>query len=124
MASIKMRQDVERRIVSAFVKQALAAGYRLSVSLDRGYDLADGSPFLGATDATAIIAETLAGDAAHVFLHAADGPLLIGSKLNAIGWVYFVFGNDGWDAISDYTTNLDKLEVLTDAEAISRRYEG
>ena len=37
--SVKMRQEVERKIVGAFIDAALAAGYRLSVSLERGYDL-------------------------------------------------------------------------------------
>lgn len=31
------------------------------------------------------------------------------------GWVRFVFGNDGWDVISDYTTNLeDVLKPVND----------
>lgn len=31
------------------------------------------------------------------------------------GWVMFVFGNDGWDVISDYTMNLeDILQPITD----------
>jgi hypothetical protein len=24
-----------------------------------------------------------------------------------IGWVFFVYGNDGWDVVNDYTTNLE-----------------
>jgi hypothetical protein len=26
---------------------------------------------------------------------------------DAHGWVRFVYGNDGWDVVSDYTTNLE-----------------
>lgn len=33
--SVKMRQEVERKIVGAFVDSALKAGHRLSVSLER-----------------------------------------------------------------------------------------
>ena len=25
------------------------------------------------------------------------------------GWIYLVFGNSGWDLISDYTTNLERF---------------
>ena len=25
------------------------------------------------------------------------------------GWIRFVFGNDGWDVVSDYTTNLENV---------------
>ncbi len=29
-----------------------------------------------------------------------------------IGWVRFIYGNDGWDVISDYTTNLEPVMKL------------
>jgi len=123
--SIKMRQKVEREIISAFVKQALAAGYRLSVSLERGFDLKVGDPMLGSTDADALIEEAMAGDDAHIFVHAADGPLRdekTGS-LVTVGWVYIVLGNDGWDVISDYSMGLDKLGLMAESERISKEYE-
>jgi hypothetical protein len=27
----------------------------------------------------------------------------------AIGWIWFVYGNDGWDVVCDHTTNLDHI---------------
>lgn len=33
------------------------------------------------------------------------------------GWVYFVFGNDGYDVISDYTTNLEDVLAPINAYA-------
>jgi hypothetical protein len=39
-----------------------------------------------------------------------------------ISWVRFVYGNDGWDVISDYTTDLES--VLKDANAYSQRMGG
>ncbi len=27
----------------------------------------------------------------------------------SLGWVYLVYGNDGYDVVNDYTTNLDEL---------------
>ena len=121
--SIKMRIEVERKIVTAIVKDALKAGYRLTPSLERGYDREAGDPLLGSTDVKAVLAELTAGDDAHLFIHAADGPVIDGSTLVSVGWVYFVFGNDGWDVVSDYTTNLDKLGLMTRADKIAKRYE-
>ena len=120
--SVTMRREVERKVVTAFVKSALKKGYRLTPSLERGYDREEGDPLLGSTDAKAVVEEALAGDEAHVFVHAADGPLMEGSVLNSVGWVYFVFGNDGWDAVSDYTVNLEKLGLMTAAEKVADRY--
>ncbi len=118
--SVKMRLEVERKIVGAAVDAALAAGYRVTVSLERGYDHDD--CLLGSTDREKIMEEAFAGDDCHLFIHEATGPL-VEERTNAIisiGWIYVVFGNDGWDCISDYTTNLESL--LTDAKKISDHY--
>jgi hypothetical protein len=124
--TLKMRIEVEKRIVSAVVKQALAAGYRLTPSTDRGYDVEPDSPLLGClgVPTAQIVAELTAADEAHLFIHGPTGPMMTDDGgLITVGWVNFVFGNDGWDVISDYTTNLDKLGILTNAERISKRYE-
>ncbi len=119
--SVKMRQEVERKIVGAFVDSALKAGHRLSVSLERGYDIEE--CLLDSTDRAKIMEEAFAGDECHIFIHKAEGPLLEGTVINSIGWVYCVFGNDGWDVISDYTTNLDDLGLMKEAEKISNDYQ-
>jgi hypothetical protein len=31
------------------------------------------------------------------------------------GWIYFVYGNDGWDVINDYTINLEPFLTKTNA---------
>jgi Fe-S cluster assembly iron-binding protein IscA len=120
------RQAVERKIVRRFVKDALAAGYRLGVSLDRGYDVDDGM-LLGSTDAKKIMDEAFAGDEAHIFIQPATGPTVEDGQVVSEGWVYIVLGNDGWDVISDYSTN-DKGDSLTDkllvnANALAEREE-
>jgi hypothetical protein len=118
--SVKLRQELERRILSKFVDDALAAHKRLSVSLERGYDWEDGM-LLGSIDRNKIIEEAMAGDDCHVFVHEENGPLTTEDKmLVSEGWVYFVWGNDGYDCISDNTTNLEYL--LKGAEAIANQY--
>lgn len=116
--SVKMRQEVEHKIISAFVDSALSAGYRLSVSLERGFDVEE--MLLGSTDKKAIMEEALAGDECHIFVNESTGEVLVNGRINSIGWVFCVFGNDGWDVISDYTTNLEHLMV--EATEISDAY--
>lgn len=121
--SVVMRREVEEKIVGAFVDAALKAGYRLAVSLERGYDTED--MLLGSTDRAKIMEEAFAGDECHIFVQPKDGPTLTAE--NAVvhcGWIFCVFGNDGWDVISDYTTNLDNGELLTEANKLSDHYGG
>lgn len=68
--------------------------------------------------------EAFAGDECHIFVHAKEGELIEDDALKSIGWVYCVFGNDGWDVISDYTTKLDGLGLMADAEKLSDHYSG
>lgn len=120
--SVKMRQEVEQKIVGALVDSLLADGYRISVSLERGYDIDDmtANGVLGTRDRAKIMEEAFAGDECHLFVHDAVDPLIVDDYIDSFGWVYVVFGNDGWDCISDYTVNLEPL--MTDAKAISDHY--
>lgn len=117
--SVKMRQEVERKIVRKFVQDALAKGLRLSVSLARGYDIED--MLLGSRNEAKIMDEAFAGDECHIFVQSPDGPLVEKGVVLSKGWVYLVMGNDGWDVISDYTTNLEDL--LNGAMEISNQYQ-
>ena len=41
----------------------------------------------------------------------------------SFAWVYFVYGNDGWDVISDYTVNLESLiGEGTDVQKVVDKY--
>jgi hypothetical protein len=88
------RIQIEQRIARLTVKTLLAAGYALRV--DNGCD--DELPTARFTDATAALAAMGETDDERVFAFKSGEPA---------GWVYFVYGNDGWDVINDYTTNLD-----------------
>lgn len=118
--SVAMRKEVEEKIVGAFVDAALKAGYRLAVSLERGYDTDE--MLLGSTDRAKIMEEAFAGDECHIFVQPATGKLLDNGNVVSRGWVYCVFGNDGWDVIADYTTNLDKLGLMVEADKLSEHY--
>lgn len=118
--SVKMRIEVERKIVGQFIRDAIAAGYRLAVSLNRGYDIDE--MVLGSRDYDKIMDEAFAGDDCHIFVQPADGPITEHGTVVSLGYVYCVFGNDGWDVISDYADN-DLIEgLLIGANVLSDQY--
>lgn len=117
---IKVIRELEQRIVRAFVDKALAAGYRITVSGERGYDIDE--CLLGSSDAEKIMAEAFAGDDATLFIHKADEPLTENGRINCDGWVYIVLGNDGWDVVSDWTDNAVTNAMLEEAMKISDQY--
>lgn len=93
--TVKQRQKIEKQIARKFLRIALAAGY--AISLDNGGDEFE---FKDSTDFSFIVSEMFATDEEHLHL-SKDG--------KRCGWVYFVYGNDGYDVICDYTTNLEYL---------------
>jgi hypothetical protein len=112
-------RSVEQKIVRKFVEDALAAGKRLAVSLERGYDLKE--MLLGSRDVEAIMAEAFAGDQAHLFVQPGEGKTVDAGQVVSEGWVFIVLGNDGYDVISDYTVNLESL--LAGANKLADTYE-
>ncbi len=115
MSAIEKRIAVEKRIVRRFVKDALAAGHRLSVSYERGYDIDE--MLNGSRNIKEIMDAAFAADDAHLFVHKADGPTTENGSVLSEGWVYIVLGNDGYDVISDYTTGIESL--LAGANALA-----
>jgi len=101
--NVKTRQSIEKRIARKFVRIALAAGF--AISLDNG---GDDFEFENSTNFRHIIGEMFATDDERLYL-SKDG--------NRCGWVWFVYGNDGWDVICDYTTNLE--ELMPEVEKLS-----
>lgn len=116
--STAIRQEIERKIITSFVQTALAKGYRLAVSLERGHDVDE--MLIGSRSRRAIVEAAMAGDDAHIFVQPAEGELVQDGKIASEGWVYVVLGNDGWDVISDYTTNLEPL--MQGANRLSDKY--
>jgi len=116
--SVAMRQRVEKIIVRKLVADLLAAGFRLAVSLENGYDIEE--CLLGSIEHRDILENAFAGDKCHIFVHEAAGQLVVGRSLICVGWVKLVFGNYGWDVISDYTTNLEKY--MEGARRLANKY--
>lgn len=95
------RIAVEQDIVTRVVDVLLAAGYLLQTDIQD-----DPRPEVPTKDRDAILAELTEVDDEFLgvwFGHPAGG------DLRPDAWVRFVYGNDGWDVVCDYTTNLESL---------------
>jgi hypothetical protein len=103
---IAARQRIEVAIVRRIVKDALKAGYTLSVD-DGGEELA----IEGSKDEKAVL------DA----LINTDEDRLILTREDHRGVVRLVYGNDGWDVVNDYSERLE--DVLAGANRLAEKYE-
>jgi hypothetical protein len=93
MSMVKMRQAVEKSISKKVVNALLTAGFAISV--DNGgddYELAH------STNGVDIVKAMFLADEDRLYAEK-DG--------KTFGWVYLIYGNDGWDVINDYTVNLE-----------------
>ena len=112
--SLHKRITVERAIMRRTIAALLAAGYMLRVY--------DGEEW--ACDLTVdpvVVMDALMStdeDKLYVWRKHADG------GWQRVGWVYFVYGNSGYEVIADHTTNLsDVLKPVDDyADAIAEIY--
>jgi len=115
---VRKRIATEKRIATKVVHDLLAAGYRLNVNnggdtneLDRPSD-----------SAKAVLGALFATDDEYLKVYASR-PNLVGQKSPlfpwmGIGWVYFVYGNDGGEnVIADHTCNLEN--ALAGASALA-----
>lgn len=91
------RIEVELDIVTRVVDALLAAGYFLQTDLQD-----DPRPAIPTKDREAILSEMMQVDDEFlgVFQNRDD-------PRGRYGWIRFVYGNDGWDVVADYTTNLE-----------------
>jgi hypothetical protein len=88
------RQEIEQAIVKRVIADTLAAGYSI--------DVFDGDEFVleNGTDADAIFKAMFATDEEQLYLRK-DG--------KRWGWIFFIYGENGWDVINNHTSNLDEL---------------
>jgi hypothetical protein len=90
------RIAVERDIATRTVDALLSAGYALVV-----YDSEAYRPSKRTTDRTVILDEMFQVDDEYLVVLPLTG--------KRVGWVRFIYGNDGWDVINDYTVNLESI---------------
>lgn len=101
--SVKMRQEVERKIVESVLDALLAAGFQISI--DNSDNSGKEYEIERSTDKKAILKAMFLTDDEYLFVDKVS----VKEVQENFGWVWFVYGNDGWDVISDYTVNLEKF---------------
>ena len=106
--SIKLRQELERRIVRAIAKEAIRLGYTVSVC--------DGE------DWTVKSADKVSKVMSAIMTTDMDTLRIRGISGNHIGDVMLVYGNDGYDVIADHHSSEAMDEVLAPANKIADRY--
>ncbi len=94
-SGVRFRRLLEIALVRKVCTELIGKGYKLSV--DDGED----TPVKRSTDVEAIVDAAFAVDECRFYVHRDDAHI-------AMGWIFFVFGNSGWDSINDYTTNLEE----------------
>jgi len=104
--TITKRQRVERKIARRLILDGLAAGYTITV--DNGEE----QVLRQSTKCKAILDAMFSVDDERLIFHK-DG--------EHIGWVWFVYGNDGWDVISDYSVSLE--HIMAGANKLSEEYQ-
>lgn len=105
--SVVMRQEVERKIISKLIDDALEAGFNIDVNDGEETTLEH------STNREAILAAMFTTDEDWIVLHRGE----------LRGWVRLIYGNDGWDVINDYTTNLPD-SIMAGCNAIADHYAG
>lgn len=107
---IAVEQDIVRRAVDAL----LIDGYLLQT------DIQDGPrPAEPTADRAAILAELAQVDDEFLGVFQWTVDEHGDCHCDQAGWIRFVYGNDGWDVISDYTTNLEICLAAVNAYADS-----
>ena len=92
--SVVRRQRMERLVCRALINTLLIAGYVLAVDT--------GEEILPKTDKLRDIMKHLfTVDQEHIYVFCKHTQKMI-------GWVFLVYGNDGFDVIANYTANLEK----------------
>jgi hypothetical protein len=113
--SVKMRQMVEKEIYTKVIDVLLDKGFYLSV--DNGDNSGNDYEIYHSRDRKDILKAMYLCDEDRLYVHK---PF----KNQPFAWVYFVYGNDGWDVINDYTVNLEKyIGDGTEVDKVVKKYE-
>jgi hypothetical protein len=109
--STARRIDGERRIASALVRAILDAEYDVGVN--------DG-------EETTVASTNNAKKAIDALFTTDEDYILVMSRVTPgtqIGWFWFIYGNDGYDVISDYAGNKVCDDLVKSIESVVKKVE-
>jgi hypothetical protein len=100
--NVEQRLEIERKIVSMVIDAAFEKGFKVWIDNGGNDDeiIYCGTP----EEAKAQIMQT---DEEYLHLYKAENDLKIG-----YGWVWCVYGNDGYDVIADHSTSEVMEEII------------
>lgn len=115
---LSARQRVERQIIRQIVKDGLARGYAISV-----FD-GEEKTVIRTRSLKAVMDAIMTTDEDYLTFHrpSDDEGSRGGYEIRQIGWVRLIYGNDGWDVVNDYSTNLEPM--MANANALADRLGG
>jgi hypothetical protein len=112
-AKVAMRQRVERKICMATVDALLAAGYSLGVNDGEEVTLEF------SRDREKIADALFTTDEDYLYVYEAERDPAAKDKRPDM-WVRFVYGNDGWDVICDYSHAKTLDPILGDDSEVQK----
>ena len=105
---LNVRIKVEKLIVTTLVQDILANGF--TVSINNG---GDSWEIHRSTDLSKIIATLFATDEETIYFFKKT------ETSGYSGWFRLVYGNDGYDVISNYTDNAPSRDIVAGAEKLA-----
>ena len=116
--AVKARQRIERSIAKVTIKALLDAGYSLGV-----YD-GEETTIQYSRDAHAVLDAMGTTDEDYLYVYEPNRSITEPDK-RPDWWVRFIYGNDGWDVISDYCVALEEhIGEGTAVQKLIDRYIG
>jgi hypothetical protein len=105
------RIRLEGEIAAEVAEKLIEAGYYVSVFDCEEFTLID------SRDVNKIVEAMFTTDDDRLYVRKVKGQRDPETKRRVFdGWIWFVYGNSGWDVICDYTTNLEEvIGYITDA---------
>lgn len=95
MTQTSARRQIERLLAREAATRLITAGYALTVN--------DGE------DDTLKASKDVAAVLLAMFTTDEDWLIVLDSAGTRKGWVRFIYGNDGYDVVNDYTVNLEPI---------------
>ena len=114
--NISKRIDIEKRIYSRIVKDALSLGFNVSVWDGEEYALKHSTKY------SDIMEAGFSTDQDVLVIYRTMDDWTVGDA-GRVGFVSLVYGNCGWDVISDYTYNDEMENLLKGADELASKLE-
>jgi hypothetical protein len=115
--NIKRRIAIERKIYSRIVRDALDAGFNVSVYDGEEYALKHSTRY------AEIMRAGFSTDGDVLLIYRDENDYIVGDA-GRVGFVSLIYGNCGWDVISDYTYTDEMENLLAGASKLANKLEG